>query len=153
MLVNVEDRNDNPPRILSLGDQLTIYPDTPLNKPLMRVVAIDDDRGDKVTFDLESGNHDGSFALDSTGVLSLIRPPSSTSYSLVVSATDGGGHTTTQTLPVEVKGDGRNRSDGGGAIFTRPRFDAQVQESLPAGQEVIVLSTSNFQGQDSNIRY
>ena len=117
MLVNVEDRNDNPPRILSLGDQLTIYPDTPLNKPLMRVVAIDDDRGDKVTFDLESGNHDGSFALDSTGVLSLIRPPSSTSYSLVVSATDGGGHTTSQTLPVEVKGDGRDRSDGGGAIF------------------------------------
>ena len=130
VVVNVEDRNDNPPKIVS-RDQLTIYPDTPLNHPLMTVLALDDDssgssKSGGITYAIADGNYDGAFGLDfNSGVLKLVRPPSSSSYSLTLTASDRGRLRTTQTLLVNVErledGGGYSGSNGGNTVFPRPR--------------------------------
>ena len=142
VIVNVLDVNDNKPEILTQST-LDVFSDTPLNKALMTVFAADDDSGDAgdVKYSITDGNYDGAFALDyNSGILKLIRPPTSSSYSLSIRAEDNGGSvklSDQQDLQVSVK-----RRDSDRPIFSKTEFNAEIKENLPAGQEVTVLSTN-----------
>lgn len=157
--IQVTDINDNRPVFYTREYNVSLLdaPQIELNKPVVSVVATDQDSGafGQVVYHIVAGNEKDIFALDrNTGALSISRPsllanPARRVHRLNVSATDGGGLRTLQDAVVYISViDVRNRPP----IFRQSLYQCHVKEDAPVGTTVgTVLASSNVSGRWSRV--
>ncbi|XP_029393891.1 protocadherin-23 [Mus pahari] len=94
--VSIQDRNDNPPRFAQSVYQASVSEGQFYNAHVIQVSATDLDRGlnSQIEYSIVSGNQAGAFRIDElSGVIltnSILDYESTSSYSLIVQATDRG---------------------------------------------------------------
>lgn len=101
LLVRIEDAEDEPPVFTFVPSVTKISENQPMGKPVLRVIAVDGDRGvnNPISYSIVKGSRDGLFYIDSsTGIVSvhgkldreaaIIEGTGSATYSLEIKATE-----------------------------------------------------------------
>ncbi|XP_076149286.1 protocadherin-23 [Alosa pseudoharengus] len=138
------DVNDNSPVFVS-ADTIRVLEDTQVGSLVHHVIARDTDEGrnGQVTYSLLSGNEEGLFALENTGLLHLTSPldyESRSAHTLTILASDGGhpSLSSTQALTVSV-GDVNDQAPQ----FQQSVYNASVSENREPGEHVITVTASD----------
>ena len=150
-LINVAiiDENDNVPEFLPSVYMAKITRNTPLNMPILTIMATDRDydlKG-KLNYAIVSGNDEGNFILGSnSGVVYLSRRPSGSSYRMKISATDGEGQKSANEANVIIQIVSDNQLP-----FAKYQFDFNVPEDISPYSEIGLISPTNVGG--DNFKY
>ncbi|KAJ1528348.1 hypothetical protein ONE63_006768 [Megalurothrips usitatus] len=165
VFVDVLDENDNAPSFEQQDYQRTVREGATSFQPAMFLRATDVDGptqgGGHVTYSVTASNADGVLAVDAaTGEVRMARPVSAShtprgQYELTVRATDQGrprqlSADAQLTVRVGVPGNQRPVFKGTGHEY---QYHAAVREDAPAHTEVLQVTASDPDGQDSLIAY
>ncbi len=142
-VVNV---NENPPTLT--GDQsVNISESTPVAS-IIAVFAAQDQDQMAITLSIASGNNEGKFAINNTGVITLsasLDYEAATSYTLTIRASDG-QHFTNSTLTVQVLDENEFSP-----VFSQP-FTYMLLEEEAAGTQVGTVEATDGD-RDAQITY
>lgn len=150
VVIFVRDINDNEPRFIS---QLAIIisPDAAIGSVITTAQAVDADDSQNAQITYSLLDRSGPFEIDPTsGMVTLTRSITQSSYALRVIAEDSGTETrsTTVEITIIVSDDSNN-----GPIFTQSSYSATVAENEPIGTQVITVQAGYGANQDGNIKY
>ena len=142
--VAITDVNDNVPEFLPSVYMAKITRNTPLNMPILTIMATDRDydmKG-KLNHAIVSGNDEGNFILGSnSGVVYLSRRPSGSSYRMKISATDGEGQKSANVANVIIQVVSDNQLP-----FAKYQFDFNVPEDISPYSDIGQISPSDANG-------
>ena len=138
--VNVTNVNE---AIIANDTSGTLAEDAAIGSAVASVTISDTDAGDSVSFAITSGNTDNAFAIDTNGNITTATAldfETTPSYSLTVTATDGGGLSDSATVTISVTDivEGPIDSDGDGhsdALELAVGSDPNNASSVPASYQ------------------
>ncbi|WKX99857.1 hypothetical protein Q1695_014605 [Nippostrongylus brasiliensis] len=135
VVVNVEDKNNNHPEIISSSEVLVLAES---HRVIHHVVAIDDDFGKNaaITYDLIL-DPSNCFAIDrDTGALSMLRRPFVNDVNVVVRASDQGSPSlfADQAITIRIANDTRNWR-----YFDENEMDVRITDTTPTGTTIVSL--------------
>ncbi|XP_014600494.1 PREDICTED: fat-like cadherin-related tumor suppressor homolog isoform X3 [Polistes canadensis] len=151
VVVTVHDHNDHAPEFISEIIQGKVFETSPIGTAVVRVCAIDRDRGDnaRITYSITSGNVGNIFFIDPTlGDIKVARELDlsvSAEYILLVKAVDHGSPALTNTVPVHVM---VTMADNAPPRFVQRELSAEIYENQQLGtyvKHVDARSTSSLQ--------
>ena len=155
--ITITDENDNSPVFTGTPYTATLDETDPVGTSVATVAATDADAGANgtVSFSITAGNTNSDFSIDaSTGEITIANALDAgitASYTLTVTATDGGAPANTTTASVTITVNSVNSND---PIFQGTPYAATVSESATIGTTVItVTATDADTGTDGTVSY
>ncbi|KAF2353702.1 Cadherin [Trinorchestia longiramus] len=144
--VSIVPTNNNPPKFSRTRYEGHVLEEAPPGTGIVRLEAHDPDPGvyGHLTFAIVGDNHAALFAIDDLGTLSTLVPldrESESVYTVVVSATDGGGKTDFSRVRILVDDVNDNAP-----IFALPQYQANVR--VDTGVDDIILKVATRDADD-----
>ena len=155
--VNIRDVNDNSPIFEPKVYYEVVSEEDPLGTPVVTVTAKDrdEDENARVTYEITSGNSDGSFSIISQmgqGHITVARPlnyKQQSRYILTVTATDPGNRLDTATVFINVTDANNFRPE-----FQGTPYQIRVPEDTPVDSSIFkVQATDRDVGENARITY
>ncbi len=146
LTIDVLDENDNAPEFTQTNSQIFVNETTQVGKELMRFRATDADLGanSQITFSISSGNRRDAFHIDSiTGSLFLHKSldyEDTTSYSLNITASDGGNPRLSTTIMFIVNVIDENDNPPN---FPNTAIVRQIREGISVNTPIVTITAED----------
>lgn len=144
--LEVLDENDNEPIFTQIDTQIAVNETTPVETELIRFRATDSDLGinSQISFSISAGNRRDTFHIDSiSGKLYLHRPldyEETTSYTLNITATDGGNPRLQTTILFNVMVIDENDNP---PSFPSTAIVRQIKEGIPIKTPIVTVTAED----------
>lgn len=146
ILLEVLDENDNEPIFTQTNTQISVNETTAVETELIRFRATDSDLGinSQISFSISAGNRRDTFHIDSvSGKLYLHRPldyEETTSYTLNITATDGGNPRLQTTILFNVLVIDENDNP---PSFPSTAIVRQIKEGIPIKTPIVTVTAED----------